>query len=990
MCDQPVTSELYSRIEKARLRSESTKYFVPPDSTRAILTLPNIKNCVAENIPDANDRIYLAEHIEKYGVMVFAILLWMRRVPSIIKFRSHDCLDSRLPIDEAWAVEIEPSFGKTFALEAQWEFLPLHFKKEMSDFHTILQPSRILPIVQRYAITEGAFGEVSRIQIVTSLQKFTESTVCELVTPENNLLISMAQDDTVTVVRKRVKRRKETPNIQHEKMFHKELRTLRLLHQLKHNNIVPLLGSYTYNNEHQFLFPYFEMDLKHFLCLEKRVGDFCWDFTFFFALHGLASALQMTHDLHLTAEEEGVDFESIGYHYDVRPANILVDRSRFILSDFGMGALKSVPEESETSWKNTRGDYIAPECTDAHLHRQRVGRGVDVWAFGCLLADVVAYMTQGPKGVTQFRKSRISSFSTAIAVDSTYFYDSSGQLKGSVGRWLNDLQSTSPSSTASLIRIALQTLEPDAKKRPRMQDVHRQLSMQCLSSLYHTLVEKTLPLSDMTAQGHHDPQTPKIWLWFDIQCIKAYGTVLSTVSPAQSSMIDDREKYKRCTAIFRDLLDAFDSRLTDCGRDAPPTGWAENEVFDLRGSTEERIHSLVQELWKLPARQISHRAQMIWLESLPIDDLDRVSCLETGSRPGEVQELADASAIAQMQSLRRRMVNDPSTTTVRYQRPLDQLVPLKIGGHEYHTFNGQNIVLVEWMYFGPQSKQIQEQQRLAIMELRCQNFATEPKPTGLRILKCSGFVEKASETDIRVGYGFMYELPWSGTTKEMLPLSLNDLLSRGLQDIKNYPPLAARFRLAYALASFFESFYSVGCLHERFNSANVLFSNGPSSPLQSPDAWSDLYVVGLQRSRPDECKWDTEGPPSKIALQLQLGLYQHPHYSRRGRFRLEYDYYSLGVVLLEVGLWRPLQQWSERSEYNKMSLEDFRMRMIKKYVPRLTAHAGELYMGAVLACLDGTLGGGQDTPTMTESKQTFNLFFDRVLVPLEKLALLEI
>jgi hypothetical protein len=180
MSQTSITEELYARLEKARIKSESTKYFIPPDSVKEILTRPNIERCVAENIPIANERIGLSEKIEEDGVTVFAILLWMRRVSSIIRFRSHDCLDNRLPLDEGRAVEVVPGFGLTFAQEIQWQFLPYRFKKDMCNYHQTLQTCRILPFVQRNDVKEGHFGEVCRVQVVTGLQEFIESKVCEI------------------------------------------------------------------------------------------------------------------------------------------------------------------------------------------------------------------------------------------------------------------------------------------------------------------------------------------------------------------------------------------------------------------------------------------------------------------------------------------------------------------------------------------------------------------------------------------------------------------------------------------------------------------------------------------------------------------------------------------------------------------------------------------------------------------------------------------
>jgi hypothetical protein len=180
MPQSSITEELYARLGNARIKSESTKYFVPPESVKEILTRPNIERCIAENIPNANELIGLSEKIEEDGVTVFAILLWMHRVPSIVKFHSHGCLDNRLPLGEGQAMEVAPDFGRTFAQETQWQFLPYHFEKDMCNYHLTLQTCMILPFVQKSGIKEGVFGEVCRMQVVAGLQDFIESKVCEI------------------------------------------------------------------------------------------------------------------------------------------------------------------------------------------------------------------------------------------------------------------------------------------------------------------------------------------------------------------------------------------------------------------------------------------------------------------------------------------------------------------------------------------------------------------------------------------------------------------------------------------------------------------------------------------------------------------------------------------------------------------------------------------------------------------------------------------
>lgn len=190
--------------------------------------------------------------------------------------------------------------------------------------------------------------------------------------------------------------------------FEREDKCLRLLNGLKHPNIVPFWGSYKHKKEHYFLFPCIETDLNKFLISESRHGEFRWDFTFYAALTGLASALAKTHCLVLEEEEHGIQVEAIGYHHDLRPPNVLVSHDSFILADFGLGRLKDAESLSHTPYKPISGDYIAPECTDMEEIPQTVNRAIDVWAFGCLILEVVTYVLRGLDGIKKFRGKRLT------------------------------------------------------------------------------------------------------------------------------------------------------------------------------------------------------------------------------------------------------------------------------------------------------------------------------------------------------------------------------------------------------------------------------------------------------------------------------------------------------------------------------------------------------------------------------------------------------
>jgi hypothetical protein len=170
---------LYEEITRNRVRSESGRYFIQPSKVRGIFTLAKIDHVVAEHIRDAHERVGLAEKIWKEGTILFAILVWMKEADSIVRFRNHECLDDKLPVDEARALEIVPTFGRAFAREYQWQFLPYLFKRDMCNYHRrIDQVGVIFPFVGNVEpVAEGGFGTVSKLTIPTSLQEFFYSEV---------------------------------------------------------------------------------------------------------------------------------------------------------------------------------------------------------------------------------------------------------------------------------------------------------------------------------------------------------------------------------------------------------------------------------------------------------------------------------------------------------------------------------------------------------------------------------------------------------------------------------------------------------------------------------------------------------------------------------------------------------------------------------------------------------------------------------------------
>ncbi len=70
--------------------------------------------------------------------------------------------------------------------------------------------------------------------------------------------------------------------------------------------------------------------------------------------------------------------------------------------------------------------------------------------------------------------------------------------------------------------------------------------------------------------------------------------------------------------------------------------------------------------------------------------------------------------------------------------------------------------------------------------------------------------------------------------------------------------------------------------------------------VHDPDPYYASHEVALVRDQ-----WSSTRP-----LDIELDYYQHPdkRFNRTIRYSRSHDIYSLGVVLLEIGFWRPVRE----------------------------------------------------------------------------------
>jgi len=253
-----------------------------------------------------------------------------------------------------------------------------------------------------------------------------------------------------------------------EKRHKRELENLSILNHIRHPNIIELLSSYTYNDEsHNLLFPLVKRgNLKDFMKLERRDTEDFSDELILVAIADLSSAVAHLHQF----SEHTMEMEHIGCHHDLNPENILVSETTFILADFGLSKINPSAEGSEAAFRPRIDDYVAPECEDWDNDHEpgTVRRSSDIWSFGCILAEVVTYVTLGKKGVEDFRAER-----KYQRPCNTHFSFHLGPRESSekVMNWLSKLEASSAKPFSLLIHIVREMLALDYSKRPKAREV---------------------------------------------------------------------------------------------------------------------------------------------------------------------------------------------------------------------------------------------------------------------------------------------------------------------------------------------------------------------------------------------------------------------------------------------------------------------------------------------------------------------------------------
>jgi len=224
------------------------------------------------------------------------------------------------------------------------------------------------------------------------------------------------------------------------------------------------------------------------------------------------------------------------------------------------------------------------------------------------------------------------------------------------------------------------------------------------------------------------------------------------------------------------------------------------------------------------------------------------------------------------------------------------------------------------------------------------------QPEEFRMLRCSAFVHDPAQP----AFGLIYNFPPGA--EHCIPRTLASIVKE-TQKFRERPCLEDRYTIARTIFVSIIEFHKVGWLHKSVSAHNVIFFTKPGSKAAG---WlKEPYIVGLSYTRQDDPLTFSGGGDVN-------SKYHHPEYimlgANRTRFQREFDYYSLGLVLLEIGLWSTIDDMTKAPSARQRHDE-----LWTKRVPLLSHYMGTKYENAVRTCLDGfRTGGASDNETQLD------------------------
>ncbi|KAJ9629318.1 hypothetical protein H2203_001691 [Taxawa tesnikishii (nom. ined.)] len=224
-------------------------------------------------------------------------------------------------------------------------------------------------------------------------------------------------------------------------------------------------------------------------------------------------------------------------------------------------------------------------------------------------------------------------------------------------------------------------------------------------------------------------------------------------------------------------------------------------------------------------------------------------------------------------------------------------------------------------------------------------------PDEMFLLRAACYVEscdpRTQEPIPAVPFGIAYDLP-KGYCK---PKQLTQLWEM-VDGTKVKHPLNERFELARQISTAVLFIHSVGWFHKGIRSSNIWLAQKDSSGRCFPQCLGTAFLAGLDYSR----RGQATSTGDETGESWRRTIYQHPERASEAEasdctaapYRAEYDIYSLGVVLVELGRWKPVTSYDTMFK-NVQAAK--RKTNLESLADSLAITLGQRYVDVTLQCL---------------------------------------
>ena len=731
-----------------------------------------------------------------------------------------------------------------------------------------------------------------------------------------------------------------------DETYENEVRVLSALQRLKHPNILQLVGCYTLNSKNSLISPFvpggtlrkfLEIDVPPYFPREEMICS----------MAGLASAVWALHEFGL----DDTELSYKGHHQDLRQDNILVDGTRFILADFGLSSIKPMDEKSKTPFKGRRGYCQAPECAELGrpFREYEATRATDIFALACILADLVVHFVRGPKGIQDFKTAREFTMSPICY----YLYHKGKSSNDAVTAWLQKTTHEDGSKSMQSISYLLSTmLEIAPNKRPSAAEVTANLYIstitafsECLMSLYALFESNTDALVEKA----------RFLSWVLSQDTELYCRSLGATSTSKmfDSIVD----------ILRQLKAELKSiNMSHAGIDS-------RSFLEVRTLNTQLLNLLSPER----GSNARSRLQSLLLATLTSEKLEaKFSATRSSTSNSPIAQKAETkSLVARIEDITVptsqpffRIISEPIVDI--------QEAGLFTVGRLRYAHQKKPVIFESVRYQDP----IRREKLLPRIYALCDLVSSGTIGQDLRLPPFYGLHEDENNLCFDIVYGFPRSTLENPNHTSLI--SLHDLLVD--RDESTFPPWESRCRLAKELAESLASFHDVDWYHKDLTPFNILFFPTRNTPPYARAA--SPYILGFHHSRSAIDDF-TEGPLQDQRHQR----YHHPKYisvhdHQYARFCPEFDHYSLGILLIEIGFWATIDTVMEG--HNKLSNHDFSTTLIQQKLPLLSFRMGTWYVEIVRECLTAPVQQYPGKDNGSEFAPSPNLLFiQKVVMPLK-------